>query len=113
MGRFLFVAYPETGHVFPLVSAAVALQQRGHQVAFYSGRSFGQTISSANLTFCEPREWKSPKEENSFPTELLSDCNYLPSRRFGRNDQTRRRRRAQMTGCIGCQPLSNLREGSG
>ena len=37
MAKFLITCWPFTGHVFPQVSIAKALQARGHRVAFYTG----------------------------------------------------------------------------
>jgi MGT family glycosyltransferase len=37
MARFLFTAWPFTGHLLPNVAIAHALRKRGHQPAFYTG----------------------------------------------------------------------------
>jgi MGT family glycosyltransferase len=37
MARFLFTVWPFVGHVNPFLSVAKALQERGHDVAFYTG----------------------------------------------------------------------------
>jgi MGT family glycosyltransferase len=37
--RFLITVWPFTGHLLPQLSIAVALRERGHEVAFYSGES--------------------------------------------------------------------------
>ena len=44
MSRFLFTAWPIPGHYFPLIAIAKALQERGHQIAFYSGHSACQVL---------------------------------------------------------------------
>jgi MGT family glycosyltransferase len=37
MARFLFSVWPLPGHLHPNIAVALALRQRGHEVAFYSG----------------------------------------------------------------------------
>jgi MGT family glycosyltransferase len=37
VSRFLITCWPYTGHVLPQMSIALALRERGHQVAFYTG----------------------------------------------------------------------------
>ena len=37
MSRFLFAVWPLSGHLHPNLAVALALRQRGHEVAFYSG----------------------------------------------------------------------------
>jgi MGT family glycosyltransferase len=37
--RFLITVWPFTGHLLPQLSIAVALRERGHEVAFYSGEA--------------------------------------------------------------------------
>jgi UDP:flavonoid glycosyltransferase YjiC (YdhE family) len=37
MARFLLAMWPYTGHVYPNIALAHALQARGHEVAFYTG----------------------------------------------------------------------------
>jgi UDP:flavonoid glycosyltransferase YjiC (YdhE family) len=44
--RLLFACWPFEGHVFPLVSIALAERARGGQVAFYTGRRLQATIES-------------------------------------------------------------------
>jgi MGT family glycosyltransferase len=39
MSRFLVTCWPFTGHLLPQMSIAVALRERGHDVAFYSGEA--------------------------------------------------------------------------
>src|SRR4051794_23132264 len=52
--RFLVTCWPFTGHVLPQIAVATALRERGHEVAFYTGRS------AASLT-----------EAEGFPTHLM------------------------------------------
>ncbi|MCA9940164.1 MAG: hypothetical protein KC418_16095 [Anaerolineales bacterium] len=42
MARFLIAVWPMYGHVFPNMPAAIALRERGHEVAFYTG---GKAVS--------------------------------------------------------------------
>jgi MGT family glycosyltransferase len=42
--RVLFSCWPFAGHVFPPLSIAAALRDRGHTVAFYTGTEFRQRI---------------------------------------------------------------------
>jgi UDP:flavonoid glycosyltransferase YjiC (YdhE family) len=44
--RFLFTCWPFTGHVFPQVSIAIALRERGHEVAFHTGETARTHIES-------------------------------------------------------------------
>ncbi len=48
--RILFTAWPFPGHLLPQVSIAVALRERGHEVAFYSGESARETIEQAGFS---------------------------------------------------------------
>jgi MGT family glycosyltransferase len=38
MARFLFTVWPFSGHIHPNLAVAQALRERGHEVAFYTGR---------------------------------------------------------------------------
>jgi len=49
--RFLFTCWPFAGHVFPQLSIAVALRERGHEVAFHSGETAREPIESEGFTF--------------------------------------------------------------
>jgi len=49
MSRFLLTAWPLPGHLLPQVGIAVALRERGHEVAFYSGESARATIEQAGF----------------------------------------------------------------
>jgi MGT family glycosyltransferase len=44
--RFLITCWPFTGHLLPQMSIAIALRERGHEVAFYSGEAARSTIES-------------------------------------------------------------------
>jgi MGT family glycosyltransferase len=48
--RFLFAAWPFEGHVFPQMSVARALRDRGHAVAFYTGEAMRAAIEREGLT---------------------------------------------------------------
>jgi MGT family glycosyltransferase len=47
--RFLVTCWPFEGHVFPQVSIATALRERGHEVAFYTGEAARPTIEAAGF----------------------------------------------------------------
>jgi MGT family glycosyltransferase len=47
--RFLFTAWPFPGHLLPMLSIGIALRERGHEVAFYSGESARETIEQAGF----------------------------------------------------------------
>ena len=49
--RVLFTCWPFEGHVFPQMSIARALRDRGDSVAFYTGASAGATIRSEGFAF--------------------------------------------------------------
>jgi MGT family glycosyltransferase len=57
--RFLFTTWPFPGHLLPMLSIAIELRGRGHEVAFYSGESARETIEQAGFPL--------------FPFERLSD----------------------------------------
>jgi MGT family glycosyltransferase len=47
----LFTLWPFTGHLLPQMAIAVALRERGHEVAFYSGESVRATIEHEGFEF--------------------------------------------------------------
>lgn len=47
--RFLFSAWPYSGHVHPCLSVAQALRKRGHEVAFYTGAAARPVVESAGF----------------------------------------------------------------
>jgi MGT family glycosyltransferase len=47
--RFLFTAWPFAGHLLPMLSIAIALRERGHDVAFYSGETARATVEQAGF----------------------------------------------------------------
>ncbi|WP_204032376.1 glycosyltransferase, partial [Micromonospora qiuiae] len=49
MARFLVTCWPFEGHVFPQLSIATALRERGHEVAFYTGEKARPTIEQAGF----------------------------------------------------------------
>jgi UDP:flavonoid glycosyltransferase YjiC (YdhE family) len=53
--RLLFTCWPFEGHVFPLVSIALAARERGAEVAFYTGRRLQPTVESQAIE-CFPFE---------------------------------------------------------
>jgi MGT family glycosyltransferase len=50
-GRVLFTLWPFTGHLLPQMSIAVALRERGHDVAFYSGEAVRSTVEQEGFEF--------------------------------------------------------------
>ena len=44
MSRFLFTVWPLRTHLNPFMSVALALRQRGHEVAFYTGEAVLETV---------------------------------------------------------------------
>ncbi len=59
MSRFLLTCWPFAGHISPFMGLALALGERGHEVAIYSGASVRGIVESAGFTF--------------FPFENVSD----------------------------------------
>jgi MGT family glycosyltransferase len=49
--RFLITLWPFTGHLLPQLSIAMALRDRGHDVAFYSGEAVRATIEGEGFEF--------------------------------------------------------------
>ena len=49
--RVLFTLWPFTGHLLPQMSIAVALRERGHDVAFYSGEAVRSTVEREGFEF--------------------------------------------------------------
>ncbi|MGO9958677.1 MAG: glycosyltransferase [Solirubrobacteraceae bacterium] len=47
--RFLITLWPFTGHLLPQVSIALALRERGHEVAFFSGEAVRERIEGAGF----------------------------------------------------------------
>jgi UDP:flavonoid glycosyltransferase YjiC (YdhE family) len=47
--RFLVTCWPFTGHVFSQMSLVLALRERGHEVAFYTGEHARATIEAAGV----------------------------------------------------------------
>src|SRR5579862_4244150 len=51
MPKFLFTVWPFTGHLHPNFAIAQELQQRGHQVAFYTGSKARAAVEKAGFEF--------------------------------------------------------------
>jgi MGT family glycosyltransferase len=47
--RFLFTAWSFPGHLLPMLSVAIELRERGHEVAFYSGEAGRANIEQAGF----------------------------------------------------------------
>jgi UDP:flavonoid glycosyltransferase YjiC (YdhE family) len=50
MGRFLITCWPFLGHVQGQISIAIALRDRGHDVAFFTGESVRSTVEGEGFT---------------------------------------------------------------
>lgn len=48
--RFLITCWPFTGHLLPQMAIALALRERGHDVAFYSGEAARATVEGEGFT---------------------------------------------------------------
>jgi MGT family glycosyltransferase len=49
MARILIAAWPFAGHINPCLALAIELQRRGHEVAFYTGRSAERSLVGQGL----------------------------------------------------------------
>ncbi len=49
MSRFLLTTWPFPGHLLPQLGIAIALRERGHEVAFYSGESARASVEEAGF----------------------------------------------------------------
>jgi MGT family glycosyltransferase len=61
--RFLITCWPFEGHVFPQMSIATALRERGHEVAFYSAEQARPYVEQEGLEL--------------FPFEHIDEAHYL------------------------------------
>jgi MGT family glycosyltransferase len=50
MSRFLITCWPFTGHLYPQISVALALRERGHEVAVYSDESARAVVEGQGFT---------------------------------------------------------------
>ena len=46
MARFLITSWPFPGHIYPQIAIALALRERGHECAFYSGAKIAGVLES-------------------------------------------------------------------
>jgi MGT family glycosyltransferase len=60
MARYLVTCWPFVGHLYPQVSVALALRERGHEVAFYSHESARPVVEGEGFTLF-PFEHVDPK----------------------------------------------------
>jgi MGT family glycosyltransferase len=51
MSRFLITLWPFTGHLLPQMSIAIALRERGHDVAFFSGEAIRDLAEGEGFEF--------------------------------------------------------------
>lgn len=49
--RFLITLWPFTGHLLPQIAIALALRERGHEVAFYSGEAARASVEEHGFPF--------------------------------------------------------------
>jgi UDP:flavonoid glycosyltransferase YjiC (YdhE family) len=68
--RVLITLWPFTGHLLPQLSIAVALRERGHEVAFYSGESAREAIEREGF---ELFAFERVDEERAFATMRAMD----------------------------------------
>lgn len=67
--RFLFCPPDTSGFVFPAIALALALKERGHEVAFATGLKSRQVLEQVGLP-CIPR---GPKDGPSFQVEIWAE----------------------------------------
>ncbi len=58
MARFLFCVYGAAGHIHPTLPVAIALKQRGHEVAILTAVKYANVVSNLGLTYMAPRAWE-------------------------------------------------------
>jgi MGT family glycosyltransferase len=75
-GRFLFTCWPFEGHVFPQMSVALALRERGNEVAFYTAERARAIVEDEGITV--------------FPFEKVAEA-WLPVQSLERRTSGRRR----------------------
>ncbi len=51
MARFLFAVWPFAGHVHPALAVGIALRQRGHEVAWWTGQAAAGLIKAEGFAF--------------------------------------------------------------
>ncbi|MBS1983926.1 MAG: hypothetical protein JST16_07115 [Bdellovibrionales bacterium] len=69
MARFLFTAMGETGHVHPMLPAALALRARGHEVAFLTAERFRPMLEDLGFIFLAPHFWSARYPTGSMPNK--------------------------------------------
>ncbi|HUO71715.1 MAG TPA: glycosyltransferase, partial [Solirubrobacteraceae bacterium] len=78
--RFLITLWPFTGHLLPQLSLAIALRERGHEVAFYSGASVRETVNELGF---ELFEFQRVSEQRAFESMRAVDTGDRRSRPGG------------------------------
>lgn len=89
MARFLIGTIPVVGHVSPGVEIARALIERGHEVWWYTGKAFQQTIEATGARFVPittgldysfpqnvPQEWTDQRNALRGPAQLKFDLKH-------------------------------------
>ncbi len=70
MSRFLVATYASPGHVGPAAAVVEELTGRGHQVRWYTGRRFAETVARSGAQFCampETLDWDYANLNAAFP----------------------------------------------
>lgn len=57
MARFLFCVHGAAGHIHPTLPVAIALKQRGHEVAILTAVKYADTVRNLGLTYMAPCAW--------------------------------------------------------
>ena len=68
--RFLVATFPSPGHVNPAATVVSELAGRGHDVRWYTGRRFADTVTRAGARFCampDAYDWDFSDFDASFP----------------------------------------------
>lgn len=66
--KVLLATNPGFGHLFPMLPIARAIQQRGHQVAFATSRSFGAVVAAQGFTvYPAGLDWLEAQAAQTFP----------------------------------------------
>ncbi len=58
MTRFLFCTYGASGHINATMPVAIALKQRGHEVAILTSAKYADAIRNLGLTYIKPHAWE-------------------------------------------------------
>jgi UDP:flavonoid glycosyltransferase YjiC (YdhE family) len=70
MSRFLVATYPSPGHVAPAAPVVEELARRGHDVRWYTGHRFAETVARSGARLCaipETMDWNYEDFDATFP----------------------------------------------